>query len=317
MKSLLRTPSLLLLTAGILAGCGGRSASPAARPTPIPPSVTPSPAVTSTPTPAPLVFSLAQRKVTVGPLDRTYYLYVPKYFAPGTTVPVVFIFHGYSGEGALMISATGFNKIADAAGFLVVYPDGTGPAGRLSWNAGGCCGSAAAGNVDESAFVGEILRDLADAGAAVDPDRIYAAGFSNGGMLSYRLACDMSETFAAVAPVAGILLVDACRPAQPVSLLHIHGTADTVVPFTGPNPDNPAWPAVQDGITVWAGFDGCDPVPQTGRKGIAARTVYPSCAAGSAVELYLLDGVGHQWPGEFIWPASQTIWNFFAAHPKI
>jgi polyhydroxybutyrate depolymerase len=308
-------PRILALTAfsaALLAGCGGSPSAPAARPTPLPP--TPSPAAVATLTPAPAELSLTQRKVAVGPLERTYYLHVPKMLPAGTPVPVVFVFHGYTGDGIGMAPLTRFNPLADAYRFLVVYPEGTGPAGKLSWNAGGCCGSAAAGDVDESAFVREILADLADVGAAVDPKRMYATGLSNGAMLSYRLACEMSGTFAAVAPVAGILLFDGCRPAQPVSILHLHGTADDVVPYAGGGEGS--WPGVQAGILSWAGFDGCDPAPKTERSGIAAHTLYTGCKAGSAVELYLLDGIGHVWPRTSVWPASQTIWDFFAAHPK-
>jgi polyhydroxybutyrate depolymerase len=315
MKTFLRKFTLAFCFSLILSGCGSAPVAPTATMEPTATETARPPTATvSAPTTAPLASSLSERTVIVGALERTYYLYVPKNFNSAKPVPVVFSFHGYTGEGSQQVVTTGFNKLADANGFLAVYPNGTGPSAELSWNAGGCCGYAQANNIDESAFVLEILRDLGT-GATIDSKRIYASGLSNGGFLSYRLACDLSGTFAAVAPVAGNLLYAACRPQQPVSVIHIHGSADEVVPFAGGGA-NPTWPPVQDGITAWAGFDGCDPNPQTEQNGIATHTVYSSCRDGSAVELYLLEGIGHRWPAELIWPTSQTIWDFFAAHPK-
>jgi polyhydroxybutyrate depolymerase len=146
-------------------------------------------------------------------------------------VPVVFVFHGWRNT-ASSFQPVGLKEMADANGFLLVTPDGSGPGDDTSWNAGGCCGSAAADEVDEAAFVRQMLSDLGTL-ANLDPRRIYAAGFSNGAMLVYRLACEMSDTFAAVAPLAGTLFYTPCQPQQPVSVVHVHGLADTIVPYAG------------------------------------------------------------------------------------
>ncbi len=309
-----RTPAHILLAlpaAFLMASCAPNTAPSATSPTDTPTVM----ASAQSPTAAPLVTGLSERKITVGELKRTYYLYVPKDFSVDEPVPVVMVFHGYGQEGSYMVPATGFDNLADANGFFVVYPNGTDPGGELSWNAGECCGYAHQNGIDESAFVRQILADLGS-WAAVDPKRIYATGFSNGGILSYRLACDMSDTLAAVAPVSGTLFYDGCKPKQPVSVIHIHGSTDDTVPFAGGTAYDTDFPPVEKGITAWAGFDGCENPPQTEQAGMATHTMYSGCQNGTAVELYLLKDVGHRWPPEGVWPASRTIWEFFAAHPK-
>jgi polyhydroxybutyrate depolymerase len=258
------------------------------------------------------------RSLTANSMLRTYILHVPPGLSAAERAPLVFMFHGLGEDGLYISAVSGMSEVADANGFLVVYPDGTAPPGPLSWNAGGCCGYALESRVDESAFVRAILADL-DQTAAVDPKRIYATGFSNGALLSYRLACEMSETFAAVAPVAGILSISPCQPQEPVSILHIHGSGDVAVPYYGggTNPSSGlAFPSVDRGIAAWVRLDGCPDSPQTEQTGIVAHTVYPPCRDGSAVELYVLRGWSHLWPTAYVLPASQIIWDFFAAHPK-
>jgi polyhydroxybutyrate depolymerase len=204
---------------------------------------------------------------------------------------------------------TGFDDIADTAGFLVVYPEGIG----ASWNAGTCCGYAYETNVDEPAFIREILSDLGTI-ISVDTKRIYAAGFSNGGGLMYRLACEMSDTFAAVAPVAGALFYSLCQPQQPVSLIKVHGLADLVAPYTGGGEFEV--PPVEEVIETWAQLNGCTGSPEVEKEKVVTHTFYSSCNAGTAVELYTIEVGGHEWPSKYVWPTSQIIWDFFAAHPK-
>jgi polyhydroxybutyrate depolymerase len=257
----------------------------------------------------------SERTVKVGDQDRSYLLHIPPGLDKSWLVPVIFAFHGYSGD-ATNVQAFGFNETADNKGFLVVAPNGTGPSNALSWNAGNCCGTAAAANVDESAFVRQILTDL-ETLVKVDPKRIYATGFSNGGFLSYRLACEMSDTFAAVAPVGGTLLYDPCQPQQPVSVIHMHGLADSVVPFAGDGNVPGGSPSVDQSIATWVKLDGCSDSAQVEKqKNIITHTTYSACQANSAVELYTIESQGHTWPSIYVLPASDIIWDFFAAHPK-
>ena len=258
------------------------------------------------------------RRLASGSMDRSYLLHVPPNVRLGQSVPLVLVFHGMWEDGAYISLASGFNEVSDAHGFIVVYPNGTAAPGPLSWNAGGCCGYALLNRIDEPAFIREILADL-DRLVTIDPKRIYAAGFSNGAMLVYSLACEMSGTFAAIAPVAGILPSSLCQPRQPVSVIHIHGLNDVSVPYggggTNPSTGSP-FPSVTRGINAWVRLDGCPDSPQVEQDGMVMHTSYASCQNGTSVELYVVRGLGHLWPPPYILPASRIIWNFFAAHPK-
>jgi polyhydroxybutyrate depolymerase len=300
MARIVRFPALLLLAAA-LAGCD-RAAQSTAAPTP-----------TSTVVPGD-----TEHTVVVDNMPRTYRLHVPPGFSSAEPFPLVFAFHGLGEDAASISAETGMSDIADADGFLVVYPNGTVDPGPLSWNAGGCCGYAMEAGMDEAAFVRAILNDLQKT-VAPDPKRIYAMGFSNGALLAYRLGCEMSETFAAIAPVAGLLSFSPCQPQEPVSVVHIHGSSDVSVPFNGgginPSTGLP-FPSVYGSIAAWERIDGCADSPQRAQSGIVAHTVFSNCRNGTAVELYVIVGLGHVWPPSSVLPASQIIWGFFAAHPK-
>jgi polyhydroxybutyrate depolymerase len=299
------------LLVGVVA-CGQTVATPTAVPTAIPSS-------TATIAAATLQPGDLERTLTVNGVERTYLLHIPPGLDSTKPVPVVFAFHGYDIEIYFEISdlqnMTGFNDIADQSGFLLVYPKGISGV----WNAGTCCGSAAENNVDEVSFVRQILSDLGTI-ASVDAKRIYATGFSMGGMLSYRLACEMSDTFAAIAPVVGALVYDPCQPAQPVSVMQVHGMSDTAIPYAGGvglfMSGNNVFPPVEQEIATWVQLDGCTGSAQVETQGITTHTVYASCQAGTAVELYTLDALGNNWPSQYVLPVSQMIWDFFAAHPK-
>ena len=186
------------------AACEQTTAAPTAIPTTVPiPTAT---VILSTLQPAD-----SQRTLTINGLERTYLLHIPPGLAADQPVPLVFVFHGLGENASLVQQTSGFNGIADTNGFIAVYPNGSGPSGALSWNAGGCCGYALENDIDETAFVRQIIADL-ETITKIDPKRTYASGFSNGALLTYRLACEMSDTFAAVAPIAGVLLYDACQP---------------------------------------------------------------------------------------------------------
>ncbi len=310
MKKLSFAFILFILGAALLAGC----ASPNASPTSVPPAA-PAAASTAAPTLQP---GDSERTVSVDGLQRTYLLHIPPNLAAGKPVPLVFVFHGLEESGALIRQSSGMNEISDSGGFIVAYPEGTGPSSVLSWNAGGCCGYAQENKVDEAAFVRQILVDVGTL-ASIDTRRVYASGFSNGALLSYRLACEMSDTFAAVAPVAGVLLSSPCQPTHPVAVIAFHGLNDTSVPYAGggtiPGSGMP-FPAVEESIAAWVQLDGCTNSPKVEQTGLLTHTTYAACLQGTAVELYTVKGLGHVWPIKYIVPASQIIWDFFAAHPR-
>jgi len=270
-----------------------------------------------TPTPAPTIEpGDLTHELEINGSKRMYYLHVPPGLDVDHPVPVVFFFHGLYSV-SITRSTTEFDEAADVNRFIAVYPVGVG----ASWNAGDCCGIAVEDQVDEIEFVRQILSDL-ETIASIDPKRIYATGFYNGAMLSYRLACEMSDTFAAIAPVAGTLFFDPCQPQQPVSIIHIHGLSDPYVPYAGGTSLEASLPPlapVEQGIESWVQWDECTGSPQVEEDGAITHTSY-TCKAGTAIELYTIDGL-EGWPqpagaGELNFSTNQTIWDFFAAHPK-
>ena len=132
----------------------------------------------------------------------------------------------------MMAWFSGLNQKADQEGFLAVYPNGTGRFSSLTWNGGNCCGSAMQQRVDDVAFIDAVLDDLANV-VNVDTKRVYATGISNGAIMAYRLASELSERIAAIAPVAGPMGTATCSPRRAVSVLHFHGTDDQFAPFNG------------------------------------------------------------------------------------
>jgi polyhydroxybutyrate depolymerase len=264
---------------------------------------------------------------------RSYILYLPALVDRSRPVPLLLVFHGGTGNAESAVRMSGFNAVADKNGFIAVYPDGTGPLSDnklLTWNGGACCGYAQDNSVDDVGFVRAVVRDLR-ASLTVDPKRIYAAGMSNGGILSHRLACQAADLFAAVAPVAGTLNFSPCQPSQPVSVIEFHGTDDQHILYEGGyGPKSLVkvdFASVRESVAFWVSADGCNTRPQTDSSDNIHHEAWSGCAGSTAVELYTIIGGGHAWPGgQAGWPdsdqpvtnvnATDLIWRFFAAHPK-
>jgi polyhydroxybutyrate depolymerase len=263
----------------------------------------------------------------VGDTVRSYLTYVPASIDPATPVPLVVMLHGGFGSAKQAEGAYGWNAKADAEGFVVLYPDGEDGA----WNAGTCCGKPATGNVDDVAFIEQAVQAV-ETQQRIDPRRAFAAGISNGAMMSYRLVCQ-TGIFAAVAPVAGARMV-ACENPTPVSVLHIHGLADTHVPLDG-SPGSglgkvPMHTPVTEVLAGWRKVDGCGQPTQT-KVGVVTTST-ATCPDGRSVTFVTIDGAGHQWPGAVphsnavtkllgsdtpstAISATDVVWDFFAAHP--
>jgi polyhydroxybutyrate depolymerase len=274
------------------------------------------------------------RTLTHGGRERSYILYAPASLDWSQPLPLVFVFHGGSGNAQNAINMTEFNQVADQNSFLVVYPNGTSRLSDnilLTWNGGGCCAYAQENNVDDVGFVRAIAADLQTL-AKIDPQRIYATGMSNGGILSHRLGCEAADLFAAIAPVAGTLNFASCVPSQPISVLMFHGTADQHLPYDGGVGSESLigvdFASVQESVDFWTRFNGCILQPQTDSFDDIQHQVWSGCKDGTSVELYTILGGGHAWPGgnssgrvnadqptQSIY-SSQLIWEFFAAHPK-
>lgn len=239
------------------------------------------------------------RTLTHGGRERSYILYVPASVNWSEPVALVFVFHGGTGNAESAIRMSGFNKVADQNGFLVAYPNGTSRLSDdklLTWNGGDCCGYAQQKNVDDVDFVRAIVTDLQSL-ANIDSKRIYAAGMSNGGILSHRLACEIADVFAAVAPVAGTLNLASCTPSQPISVIEFHGTGDQHIPYEGGlGPEslvNVDFASVQDSIGFWTSFNQCTSQPQTNSFDDIQHEAWTGCTASTSVELHSVIGGGH------------------------
>jgi len=297
------------------------SPSPTAQentPTPSVPTQQPTPIPSQTPTLEPTQPAVdSQHTLLVDELERNYWLHTPPGLDPNTPVPVVFAFHELGGV-ASMFKIKGLAELADQHGFLIVKPSGYGFGNAQSWNAGFCCGAAVNKNMDDIAFVQAILDDL-QSRFKLDQQRIYATGHSNGAMFTYRLACEMSETFAAIAPIAGTPAIPYCQPSQPVSILHVHGLKDTSIPFEGKgSPQDQFYvPSISQYLAEFAKLYQCDPNPsvETLENGIT-HTVYAACKDESSVSLYTIAGLSHAQPEPYQFNAAEVMWDFFSAHPK-
>ena len=277
------------------------------------------------------------RTLTVDGRERSYLYHLPPTVPPDTAIPIVLAFHGATSNARLMEQFCGMNAKADAAGFLIVYPNGTGNLPNvLTWNGGDCCGYAHKHGVDDVAYVRALLDDLPNI-TPIDPAQVYAAGMSNGAHMAYRLAAEMADRFAAIAAVAGPMALDDPRPARPIPVLHIHGTDDQFAPFHGGvgarSLYGVSFRSVPDTIRAWVRANGCPEEPEVieepprvddGTR--IVRHVYRPGRGGSEVVLILVEGGGHTWPGRPPFPerlgkstanldANDCIWDFFQRHP--
>ncbi len=238
-------------------------------------------------------------------------------------------------DASMMVAFSGLNRTADEAGFLVVYPNGSGVGPFRTWNAGGFKGKLAARRADDVAFIRTLLNELGRL-LKVDRQRVFACGMSNGAMMCYRLAAELSERIAAIAPVAGTMAIEDAKPKRAVPLIHFHGTADNLVPFDGPNQGTPkflSFKSVKETIQVWCQIDGCPSqpemtsLPDREKDGTTVkRLTYGPGREGAEVVLIEIAGGGHTWPGQtpvvgFIGKstldisANDLIWQFFSRHP--
>lgn len=286
---------------------------------PQPTATSPSPSRPSTELPA----GSSTMRVDVGGTERTYRVYIPEELTAPS--PLVLMLHGGYGSAAQAERAYGWDELADTAHIVVAYPDAI----DRAWNSGGgCCGSAARQGTDDVAFLTAVVADI-EARLPIDARRVFAAGMSNGAMMAYRLACD-TTVFAAVGAVAGTISPEtACENPAPVSVMAVHGTADSRVLYDGGSStvgsariDARAAPEI---AAFWRGIDDCPEPTVTTTPPVS--TASAECPGGRAVALVTIDGYGHEWPsttgsqtpyGEPVytgWDATSELWQFFMTHP--
>lgn len=237
-----------------------------------------------------------------------------------------------------MVRFSGMSEKADEAGFVAVYPSGSGRLEKvLTFNGGNCYGYAQLQKIDDVAFTRALLDDLAKA-LPIDEKRIFATGMSNGGIISYRLASELSERIAAIAPVGGPMGTETCQPKRPVPVMHFHGTDDKFAPFKGGKGEDSLtgtpFYSVEHSINAWVKANGCDEKPtetelpdkvDDGTR--VTRKAWANGREGSEVVLFEIQGGGHTWPGrlaavKFLGTSTRDInandlmLEFFQKHPR-
>lgn len=264
--------------------------------------------------------------------ERVYRVYIPNsYTSDADPVPLLFVFHGAGGTGVNMASISAFTDLADQEGFIAIFPDGV----NTIWN-DGRPPDPSIGPVDDIGFVSHMLETLTRS-LNIDPARIYTAGYSAGGMFSYRIGCELPDQFAAVASVASTFpeyLVDHCDDTPPVPVLIIQGTDDPIVPWVGVRG---AYKSAAASLDYWQDHNGCTistgiiPLPDADADdGILVLSQgVGGCKNNADVQLYGLVFGGHTWPGHPMnaplelgetgldMDATQVIWDFFDAHPHL
>jgi polyhydroxybutyrate depolymerase len=274
---------------------------------------------------------------------RSCLVHIPPGYHADQPLPLVVVVHGAfdTAEGIEKIS--GFSALADRENFVVLYPNGMGLFGFLQhWNAGHCCGKAAEENWDDVGFIAAAIEDV-QSRLAIDADRIYMVGFSNGGMLTYRFAAEKGEILAAAAPMAASIggrpSADAPawhipHPAKPLALMIVHGLADDDVPYEGGvsrhrGGTRTYW-SVEESVKFWVSRNGCeqrsaDADADDDRVHLKS---WKNCRDDADISLLLIQGWGHVWPGPYFtsdlpeaeplrdFDAAEIIWAFFKSHRR-
>jgi polyhydroxybutyrate depolymerase len=270
-----------------------------------------------------------------GGLTRAYRVHVPAGYRPDTPAALLVALHGGGGNMDFQADDAryGLVTMSEREGFVVVFPNGYSrlASGKLAtWNAGRCCGAARDAKVDDVGFIREVVARVR-AQLDIDPQRVYATGMSNGAMMAYRLACEASDVFGAIAPVAGTDNTTGCTPARPVSVLHIHAKNDTHVLFEGgAGPDSMAahlvtdYVSVPDSVAKWSRLNGCAAAApkRVLEKAGAYCEVHEPCRGGARVQSCVTESGGHSWPGgtkaraaespSTAISANDVMWEFFS-----
>jgi len=285
--------------------------------------------------------------LSVGDREREAILYVPPTYRKSVEVPLVLMLHGMGGTATNSINETGWSKKADEAMFIVVYPEATRPDAESppsfrtnpqAWNDGSGRFHAAEQQIDDVAFI-EALIDHVVKDYAIEPKRIYVAGFSNGASMAFRVGAELPSAVAAIAPNAGACWMEKLQLSHGVSLCYITGTADSLNPLEGGVPKLAIGgrdrgglkkPAVQQTIEKWVQALECDGKPErdTTTDGVRVRR-YGKGRDGAEVDFTTVEGLGHHWAGgvssapEFLvgkntkhLNATDVVWEFFSSHPK-
>ena len=258
--------------------------------------------------------------------DRPYDVFVPTSYDPAVAMPLVLLLHGYSASGDVQEAYFKFEPLAESRGFLYVHPDGTVDGrGQQFWNATDSCCAFFADPPDDAAYLLAIIEQVS-ATYSVDPKAIFLAGHSNGGFMSYRMACEHAYTIAGIASLAGATFANTsdCVPSEPVSVLQIHGTNDETIAYDGGSILANGYPSAAQTVEFWVAHNGCEPTPTIATDALDLDAgidgpesdveAFGGCEQGSQVELWTIDAGSHI-PG-ITEDFSAGVVDFLLAHPK-
>ncbi|MDX2230873.1 MAG: alpha/beta fold hydrolase [Leptolyngbyaceae cyanobacterium bins.349] len=266
--------------------------------------------------------SNADHYLQVDNLKRAYDLYVPSSYNGDRPVPLVLALHGVGGDGSTMEQQTGFNQLAERDGFIVVYPDAV----NRHWHSRR---NSQPDPHNDIGFIATLIDDLSQR-YSIDRRRIYATGFSNGGIMTHRLACELSDKVSAIAVVSAAIpefVSRNCQSNQPISVLLIHGTKDDAIAYATPGG---GLRSVPDTLKHWSDHNRCtSPIvqPSSAKTANVKVQTYKSCAKQTQVTLHSIQGGGHEWPRAdskttnattptHSFDASTVIWDFFQQSPN-
>lgn len=281
---------------------GATTGAPTAGPSTAP-GVTAVPSAAPAPAPPPEI-----APGTEGYLDvdgRPVRLVVPASYDPAAPAPLVLLLHGYGSDAAEVDAALGLRAEVERRGVLYVLADGTpDDEGRRFWDATEACCNFFGPPVDDAGYLADVLRTVA-ASYAVDPGHVAVVGHSNGGFMAYRMACEHAELVTAVVSLAGAMTAtaDDCAPSRPVSVLQVHGTADSTVRYDGGSTGPFPYPSATDSVDAWARLDGCGAEPATRAGALDVEeslpgpetsvTTYGGCRDGARVALWTVEDAEH------------------------
>lgn len=240
-----------------------------------------------------------------GGAERMYRVHVPAKYDPAQPAPLLVAMHGGGGNMDLQADDRYYGQItaSEREGAIVVFPNGSSrfSSGKLAtWNAGDCCAGAVRRGEDDVGFIRAVVADV-QSRWNIDKRRVFATGISNGGMMAYRLACEASDVFTAIAPVAGTDNTRECKPSRPVSVLHIHAKDDPRVLFDGGQGQAlgaASHVSVPATIAKWVEHDRCPAAAQRVLdKPGAWCELHAPCDGGAQLQLCVTETGGHSWPG--------------------
>ena len=243
-----------------------------------------------------------------GMQPRTYYLRIPAQYSAATSVPLLLALHSRTTNAKTIVTDSQILSSAESLNFIVAGLNGAVYEGASSWNAGNCCTNATTYEENDLLFASTVI-DFVTSNYSIDKSRVWVMGHSNGGMMAYRLACDLSEKVTAIAVVTGALVDDSCTPTKPVSTLHIHGNLDPTVPFHGGGKFET--PSIFHSVKDMAYKNSCTGIPKESSDAIEERYIW-TCASGVETQLVNYQENSHGWEDGY----TGEILRFLFAHPR-